>query len=336
MAGRTTIGVIGAGAWGTALAILFNRVGNRVTLWSRNANVITAIRDHRINDSRLPGVFIDPGIEVTDDLPQACHNEILVLALPSQTLRSIAIAVSDLIDINTPLVLATKGIEKGSLMLMSEVVASIMPGNPVAVLSGPNFADEAAQGLPTATTLGCTNPVLGDRLLYALGGRSFRPYVTGDIVGTQIGGAVKNVIAIASGIATGRGMGENARAALITRGLAEMTRLCLAKGGKMETVMGLSGIGDLMLTCTSTKSRNMALGVAIGQSRKPDILSTGGGRGVTEGVATADSVSDLSQKLGVSMPICHAVRRVLMAEINVDEAISALLERPYAAEAVPA
>ena len=218
---------------------------------------------------------------------------------------------------------------------MSEVVGTILPNNPIAVLSGPNFADEAARGLPTATTIACADASLGERLLYAIGGKLFRPYYSDDIIGTQVGGAVKNVIAIACGIAVGHGLGENARAAIITRGMAEMTRLCIAKGGKPETLSGLSGIGDLLLTCSSEKSRNMSLGIAIGKlGRVAEDIPTGR-RGVTEGVATAESVTELAQKLGISMPICAAVQHILYDKAPIREAISELLERPFTVENLP-
>lgn len=328
----TRVGVIGAGAWGTALAILAHRAGNFVHLWSRNPNVLDSVRAHRSNENYLPGVFIDPAIQVTDDLALACRADVLLVAIPSQSVRSTCIALSDLIDTQTPIVLATKGIERGSLMLMSEIVQQILPENPVAILSGPNFADEAARGLPTATTLACADTVLADKLLFTLGGKWFRPYVSNDVIGAQVGGAVKNVIAIAAGIVIGRGLGENAKAALITRGLAEISRLCLIKGGKLETLMGLSGIGDVMLTCSSPKSRNMALGLAIGQGQRPSVASSPGGKGLTEGVFTADSVTDLARKLGISMPICQAVHQILYQNADVEETLHTMLERPFTME----
>ena len=246
--------------------------------------------------------------------------------------RSICIAVSDLLPPHTPVVIASKGIERGSLMLMSEVATAILPHNPIAIVSGPNFADEAARGLPTATTIACTDESRWDLLMYAIGGRLFRPYMTRDIIGTQIGRAVKNVIAIACGIAIGKRFGENSRAALVTRGFTEMARLALAKGGKYETLMGLSGLGDLILTCGSTKSRNMSFGVALGQGRsKAEILSSRG-RSAIEGVVSAESVSKLARKFDISMPICEAVHRILYENAPVDRVIESLLERPFVSE----
>lgn len=320
------VGIIGAGAWGTALAILANRAGSKATLWTRNAQVIESIKARRENAQYLPDQFIDPMIEVTDKTDFIAQCDILIITIPAQSLRTVAISLSDAVPSHIPLILATKGIERGSLMLMSEVVQSILPHNPIAVLSGPNFAREAAEGLPTASTLALYTTALADKISYALGGKYFRLYVNNDPVGTQIGGAVKNVLAIAAGIVEGRGLGENARAALITRGVVEIARLAKAKGGSEDTLMGLSGIGDIMLTAMSKKSRNYTLGVAIGQDalfRNP---------GLTEGVATAESVTQLARKLGVAMPIAFAVHEVLTGQMKVGTAIERLLERPLVSE----
>jgi glycerol-3-phosphate dehydrogenase (NAD(P)+) len=219
-------------------------------------------------------------------------------------------------------------------MLMSEVAKAILPNNPIAIISGPNFADEAAKGLPTATTIACAEKAVWDSLIYSIGGRLFRPYITDDIIGTQIGGVVKNVIALACGIALGKNMGENARAALVTRGFAEMSRLALAKGGRYETLMGLSGLGDLILTCGSTKSRNTAFGVSIGQGKSKEELLAISGRGAVEGVVSAESIDKLASKHGVSMPICEAVHNILYNRASVDSVINTLLERPFVSEAI--
>lgn len=325
------VGVVGSGAWGTALAVLANRASSEVTLWTRNPNVLSSIRNQRENQSYLPGVFIDPAIKVTDDLAEACKADVLILCTPSQSLRSTCISISDLLPSETPIVIATKGIERGSLQFMSELVSSVLTHNEVAVLSGPNFADEAANGLPTATTIACQDAVLGERLLYVFGGRLFRPYLSDDVIGTQIGGSVKNVIAIACGIAVGSDLGENAKAALITRGLAEMSRLCKAAGGKSHTLMGLSGIGDLILTCNSPKSRNMSLGLQLGRSGSVEEVLAGK-RSLTEGVGTAESVTHMAHNLGVSMPICNAVNGILQGKLSVKETIHQLLARPFSPE----
>jgi len=328
------VGVIGGGAWGTALSILANRAGSSVTMATRNANVIQSITERRTNDIYLPSVFIDPRIAVTDKLDEVCRGDVLIIAVPSHTLRSACILISDVLPTNLPIVLASKGIERGSLLLMSEVAHSILPKNPVAILSGPNFADEAAKGLPTATTIACTDNTQWDMLSYAIGGRFFRPYMTTDIIGTQIGGAVKNVIAIACGIAIGKNLGENARAAIVTRGFTEMARLAIAKGGKYETLMGLSGLGDLILTCGSTKSRNMSFGIALGQGKNKDDVLVSRGRTATEGVVAAESVRKLAKKMGVQMPICDAIYRILYEDDQVEQLIQELLERPFSHEGV--
>lgn len=329
----TSIGVVSGGGWGTALAIAANRSGSKVSLYSANPNVLESIRKKRTNDVYLPDVFIDPNIDVSDSIGQVCESDMIVLVVPSQHMRSTCIWLSDQLDPAKPIIIATKGIERGSLALMSEVVSSILPKNPLAVLSGPNFAIEVARGLPTATTIACNDSYLADQIIYSIGGKFFRPYFTDDMIGTQIGGAVKNVIAIACGIAIGRGFGENARAALITRGIAEMARLCVAKGGRQETLMGFSGVGDLILTCGSQISRNMSLGIELGRKKesvKAIIENTQ--KKLAEGVATSDSVHELASSIGISMPICKAVYGIISGAMGIDQAIAGLLERPFVAE----
>lgn len=328
------VGVIGGGSWGTAMAIAANRAGSKVCLATRNKNVVEAISETRTNEIYLPGVFIDPAIRISNDLADACRGDFIIMAMPSQCVRSACISHSDYIPPGVPMVIGSKGLERGSLLLMSEVVESVLPGNPVAVVSGPNFAAEIAHGLPAATTIACKDAEIAEALVYAMGGRLFRPYQTEDIIGTQVGGAVKNVIAIACGIADGRGMGENARAALITRGFAEMTRLGLAKGARLETLIGLSGLGDLVLTCSSATSRNMSLGMALAGGEKPEEAVLSEGRNVLEGAVSAESVVKLARKLGIDMPICEAVHRVLNEAADVEATITALLERPFASEAL--
>ncbi len=326
-------GIIGAGGWGTALAVVINRAGSRVTLWTRNENVLRLIDEKRVNEPYLPDVFIDPDIHVTaniDLVSQSCKY--IILAVPSQHVRPICIGLSDRLPSGIPIIIAAKGIERGSLALMSEVVNAILPENPVMVITGPNFAHEVAMGMPSATTIAGANRTQTEKVIYAIGGKFFRPYYSDDLIGVQIGGAVKNVIAIACGISTGRGLGENARSALITRGLAEMRRLCLAKGGREDTLAGLSGMGDLVLSCSSLSSRNMALGHAVGKGKKIEALLNSSGSGLTEGVITAESVYQLSRRLGVAMPICSMVHHVLEGSAEVEQAIEQLLSRPLASE----
>lgn len=326
------VGVIGGGAWGTALAIVANRAGSKATLCIRNQSVVSLIKDHRINDVYLPGVFISPDIAITQNLQEVCNSNVLIIATPSNNVRAICIAISDMLRADVPIVIASKGIERGSLMLMSEVAHSVLPNNPIAILSGPNFADEAANGLPTATTIACANKAHWDTLTFAVGSKLFRPYLTTDIIGAQIGGAVKNVIAIACGIAMGKGMGDNARAAIVTRGFNEMAKLAAAKGGESETLMGLSGLGDLLLTCGNVKSRNMSFGVALGEGGNAKEVLDSRGRMATEGVLAAESVIKLAKKYDVDMPICNAVHRVLHDNIDIDSAIESLLLRPFNTE----
>ncbi len=324
--------VIGAGAWGKSLAVVANRAGSQMTLWSRNPHVVDSIRQRRANDIYLPEIFIDPAIGISDRIEDAASKDIIILAVPSQKIRTICIALADHIEPHVPIVIATKGLERGSLLLMSEVVSAVLPYNPVAVLTGPNFADEAARGLPTATTLACADEKTGDMLAFALGGKYFRPYLSDDLVGVQVGGAAKNVVAIACGIAQGKGYGENARAALITRGLSEISRLCIAKGGRPQTLMGLSGIGDLVLTCTSTKSRNMRLGLEIGRKNNLSEVLERYKELSAEGIASSESVSELAKRLGVSMPICSAVKTILYDNGNINDVIQSLLERAFVSE----
>ncbi len=327
------IGVVSAGAWGTALAIAANRAGSKAILYSGNHNVVESIINRRTNDVYLPDIFIDPAIDITNKLAEVCASDMLILAVPSQHVRSTCILLSDQLEPGVPIIIATKGIERGSLALMSEVVSSILPKNPLAILSGPNFAIEVAKGLPTATTIACQDSYLANKIIFAIGGKYFRPYYTDDIIGTQIGGAVKNVIAIACGIAIGRGFGENAKAALITRGIAEMVRLCIAKGGRKETLMGFSGFGDLILTCGSATSRNMSLGLELGRRKMPvGIIIENFQHKLAEGVATADSINDLAGMIGISMPICKAVHGIISESIGIDQAIAQLLERPFVSE----
>ena len=330
---RVSVGVISAGGWGTALAIAANRAGSKVTLYTANPNVLESILQKRSNETYLPGVFVEPGIGVTSSIAEACSNDIIIVSVPAQYMRSTCIGLSDHIETAKPVVIATKGIERVSLSLMSEVVAAVLPKNPFAILSGPNFAAEVGKGQPSATTIACLDKTLANQLVFAIGGKYFRPYYTDDVIGTQVGGAVKNVIAIACGIALGRGFGENARAALITRGINEMARLCVAVGGKQETLMGLSGFGDLVLTCGSAVSRNMSLGIELGQQKNTvkEILDNRQKK-LAEGVATSESVAELANKMGVSMPICKTVRDIVSETVPIDRAIQLLLERQFVPE----
>jgi glycerol-3-phosphate dehydrogenase (NAD(P)+) len=326
------IGIIGGGAWGTGLAVTARRAGRDIVLWAREAEVVEAINRSHENPLFLPGIALDPDIVATRELAVAAAlADAVLLVVPAQHLRAVAAALAPVLPPATPVVLCAKGIESVTGALMSEIAAALLPQAPLAVLSGPTFAGEVARGLPTAVTLATADAALGQRLIAALGTRSFRPYLAADLVGAEIGGAVKNVLAIACGIIAGRRLGDNARAALITRGLAEMMRLAVAKGGRAETLMGLSGLGDLTLTCTGVQSRNHSLGIALGEGKSlAEIL--GPRRSIAEGVASAAAVAGLAERLGIEMPIVAAVDAILNRGAAIDETIAALLGRPFRSE----
>lgn len=311
--------VIGAGAWGTALAVQAARAGNSVRLWARDPDRAARLAVERENP-RLPGVRLPDVISVISDRSDAAG--ICLVAVPMQHLRAV---LSPLRQPCEPLVACVKGVETGSLRLPLEVIAQVHPGTPAAILTGPNFAHEIAAGKPAAAVVAAADVALRDRVIAALATPTFRLYGNDDPVGAQIGGAAKNVIAIAAGVVIGAGLGENARAALITRGLAELARLVVALGGQAETVMGLSGLGDLLLTCTGPSSRNFSLGVALGQGETlADILLTRST--VTEGVATAPAL--VARAAGVDLPICNAVAELLAGRVTLAEAMANLLSRP--------
>lgn len=321
----TAFGVIGAGAWGTALAATLAGNGP-VTLWAREAELVAAINATRENPLFLPGIPVPAGITATNELSDVAACDIILVVVPAQHLRSVLAAAA--IAPNTPLVLCAKGIEAGTHDLMLEVAQSLVP-NPIAVLSGPSFAAEVARGLPCAITLACADAALGERLVQAMARPTFRLYQSDDVVGAEIGGAVKNVLAIACGVVEGACLGLNARAALIARGFAEMTRFGIARGARAETLAGLSGLGDLVLTCSSENSRNFRLGVGLGQGRPlAELLA---GPAVAEGAATAPVLVEAARTAGVEMPISQAVA-ALLAGAPVGETISALLSRPLKAE----
>lgn len=325
------IGVIGGGAWGTALAQSAVRAGQQVTMWALEDEVVQAINTTHENPAYLPGAGLDPALKATGNLADIAVADAVLLVCPAQHLRRVSGEFAAFAHPSVPLVICAKGIEQNSLDLMSEVLAEAAPGHPVAVLSGPTFAIEVAENRPTALTLAADDTVLGAALVTALGHSRFRPYQSDDVIGAQVGGAVKNVLAIAAGIVAGARLGDNAAAALITRGLAEIMRLGVALGGQRETMMGLSGLGDLVLTCGSTQSRNMSLGFALGEGRSlQDVL--GERQSVTEGVYTAAAVAALAARHHVDMPICTAMDRVLNHGASVATEIDNLLSRPFKAE----
>lgn len=324
------ISVIGAGAWGTALATVARRAGRDVVIHAHEAETAAAINTAHQNTGFLPGIKLDPAITATEDLAAAgAHADAILMVTPAQFLRATLAALAPAESV--PIVICSKGIELDTGKLMNEVAGEAAPGRTFAVLSGPTFAAEVARGLPTAVTLASQDTEVAATLAAALGTPSFRPYTAGDVVGAEVGGAIKNVIAIACGIVDGRGLGQNARAAVIARGLAEIARFAAALGADPRTLMGLSGLGDLTLTCTSVASRNYSLGEALGQGETLEQVMSGR-RSVAEGVTTAPAVLTRAAALGVEMPICAAVAAILQDGASVDATIADVLARPLRTE----
>jgi glycerol-3-phosphate dehydrogenase (NAD(P)+) len=321
------LGIIGGGAWGTALAQLVAQHGVATRLWAREPEVVDSINAQRENSLFLPGVALSPHIDPTNDLAMLDDCDGLLLVTPAQHMRTMLAARP---IGQRPLILCAKGIEAETRLLMSEVAQQLCPDAPIAVLSGPTFAAEVARGLPTAITLACADAKLGAQLAARLALPHFRPYLSTDVIGAEIGGAVKNVLAIACGVVEGRGLGENARAALIARGFAEMTRFGLARGALPETLGGLSGLGDLVLTCSSTASRNFTLGKGLGEGRTPaELLS---GRTVAEGAFTAPVLRLAARDVGVEMPVVEAVCMLLEGQLDAGMVVGQLLARPLRRE----
>jgi len=327
----TRVGVLGGGAWGTALAQVCARAGLAPTLWAREADAVEAINQTHENRLFLPGVALAPAVRATTALADLAGADLILAVAPAQHLRSMLQQFAQHSQSGQPFVLCAKGIEQGSLKLMTEVLSETLPQVAPAVLSGPSFAAEVARGLPTAITLACPDEGLARRIAEAIATPAFRPYIAADMVGAETGGSVKNVLAIACGIVEGRGLGRSAHAALVTRGFAELTRIAVALGGRAETVAGLCGLGDLVLTCSSAQSRNMSVGLALGGGQTlAEALS--GKLSVAEGVETAPALRQLVARLGVEAPICEAVASILAGESDVDEAIAGLLARPLKSE----
>ena len=326
----TAIAVLGAGAWGTALACAFARVQADVRLWGRDADGMTRLADRRENMALLPGVRLPPSIRVTADPAAAVEGAaIVVAAVPAQALRMLLADARWRVPDGTPLVIGAKGIERETGRFLSEIAASVRPGLPAAVLSGPSFAVDVGHGRPTAVTVAAAAPGQAEALALALGSNTFRLYHTDDVRGVEIGGAAKNVLAIACGIAEGQGLGASARAALVARAFAELSRFGRAHGARAETLAGLSGLGDLVLTCGSVQSRNFAYGAALGRGEP---LGPPAASAVVEGVWTAPILLDLARRAAVDMPICRAVAAVLAGTLAVPGAIDHLMNRPLKAE----
>ncbi len=318
------IGIIGGGAWGTALAQVAATGGRQTLLWAREPEVVASINEAHENTVFLPGIPLSPAIRATGDLAELDQCDAWLVVTPAQHMRSVLAAAP---SCGRPLVLCAKGIEEGSGELLHHVAAEACPGAGIAVLSGPTFAHEVAVGLPTAVTLACADEALGAAIRERISLPTFRTYATDDVAGAEVGGAVKNVLAIACGVVEGRGLGQNARAALIARGFAEMTRFGLAMGARRETLAGLSGFGDLVLTCSSTSSRNYSLGKGLGEGKRASDLMADR-RTVAEGAFTAPVLDRLAKAKGIDMPIVAAVAALLSGAARVDEVLEGLLSRP--------
>lgn len=330
-----TVSVIGAGAWGTALAQSLSTSGHQVTLWAREAEVADAINTRHVNTPFLPGVPLHAEIHATSHLADAAKADVLLMVVPAQHMRKVLTDMRADLSSNPTLVMCSKGIEHATEKTMAavytDVIASELPNAQLAILSGPSFAGDVARGLPAALTLACEDEDKGETLAELLSSPQMRLYWSNDIIGAELGGAVKNVLAIAAGIVEGKGLGTSAHAALVTRGFAELRRFGLAMGASIETMLGLSGLGDLILTCGSPNSRNMSLGRALGQGQKLENILAGR-TSVTEGVATAAALVRLAKAHDVEMPIAEAVDQIVSGALTVDDAVANLMARPLKAE----
>lgn len=322
------IGVAGAGAFGTALALAAARAGRRVLLWARDAETVASLREKR-EAPRLPGVKLPEAIEPVSEIAALSRIEALIVAVPTQALRSASTLFAPALPAGLPVISAAKGIEQGSGRFTTQVIAETLPQAMPAVLSGPSFAADIAHGLPTALTLACSDSALARALAEALNSPTLRIYHSNDPRGVEIGGAAKNVLAIAAGIAIGLGLGESARAALVARGFSELRRFGEAHGAQAETLMGLSGLGDVVLSCATAQSRNFAYGQALGQGKAP--AEAAGGK-LAEGAFTASVLVEMARAEAIDMPIAEAVASIIAGSVGVREAVADLLARPVRAE----
>ena len=326
-----SFGIIGGGAWGTALGHAMRLAGRETLMWAREAEVVAEINSDHRNTAFLPGVELHPGLAATEELARIAAQDAVLMVAPAQHVRATAAALAPHLPAGTPVVICAKGLEQATGKLLGQVLAETIPQATEAVLSGPSFAAEVARGLPAALTLATADIGLGETLATAIGHSQLRIYWTSDTTGVQLGGAIKNVLAIAAGIVDGKGLGASAHAALVTRGFAELRRLGAAMGARAETLIGLSGLGDLLLTCGSRQSRNMSLGRALGQGESLQSV-LGGRRAVTEGVYTAGALARVAAATGIDMPICEAVNAIVAGRVDVEAAIAGLLSRPFRAE----
>jgi glycerol-3-phosphate dehydrogenase (NAD(P)+) len=327
----SSIGIVGGGAWGTALAQTMCLAGRSVLLWARETEVVAEINDRHTNSVFLGGVPLDAKLRATADLPDVAACDVVLMVAPAQHVRAACARLAPHIAAGKPLILCAKGLEQATGKLMGDVVAETLPQATLAILSGPSFAADVVRGLPAALTLATADGALGAQLVETLGYRQFRLYRSDDIIGVQLGGAIKNVLAIAAGIVDGRKLGASAHAALVTRGFAELRRFGGAHGARPETMMGLSGLGDLLLTCGSPQSRNMSLGRALGEGQSLQSV-LGSRRSVAEGVYTAAAVVKVAAARSIDMPIAQAVHAIVEGQITVEAAIEALLSRPFRME----
>ncbi len=331
MAIYNKISVIGGGAWGTALATMAARAGREVLLWAREDDVVTSINEVHENKDFLPGVSLPETLKATGDLGLVAKADVILMVVPAQFVRSVAVDMKSHLKESTPVILCAKGIEQSSGKLMNDVMKEVLPKTPLVVLSGPTFAREVALDMPSAVTIASKYQQIAQNVADTFGQPTFRPYLSRDVVGAEVGGAVKNVLAVACGIVAGLDLGENARAALITRGLAEMVRFGETFGAKRETMMGLCGLGDLILTCSSSQSRNMSLGMALGQGKSVDEVMSGR-ISVAEGYHTAGILAEIAARENIEMPIAGAVNKILHKGGNVTEVVQDLMNRPYVSE----
>lgn len=326
-----TVGIIGAGAWGTALAQVIRAAGRDVTLWARETDLVAYMQAHHENNQFLPGIKIDPAINVTESISEVTACDLLLLVVPAQHLRSTLQTLKPSLRKDQPVLICSKGIEMSTGLLMSQVAEQEIAGQPIGVLTGPTFAAEIAKGLPSAMTLAFKDTTQGAEIIDSLSSRNLRIYQTKDLIGAQLGGAIKNVIAIACGAVHGLGLGENARAALMTRGIAEIGRLASAMGAHKETLMGMCGFGDLVLTCSSMQSRNFSLGAHLGEGRSlDDIMSERSA--VTEGVHTSKALMVMAKNHAIEMPIAEAVYLCLNENAPIRDMVNKMLERPLRRE----
>jgi glycerol-3-phosphate dehydrogenase (NAD(P)+) len=325
------ISILGGGAWGTALAQTLAHGDASVSLWAREPEIVEDINARHVNRTFLPGIDLNPSIRATNELADVARADAILAVVPAQHLREVVGKLSKQIAADTPVIICAKGIEQSSGRFMGDVLEEVAPHALRVVLSGPSFAADVARGLPSALTLACRNETVGRALTSALSSRQMRLYWSSDVLGAELGGAVKNVLAIAAGIVEGRGLGASAHAAIVTRGFAELRRFGEAMGARTATLLGLSGLGDLILTCGSPQSRNMSLGRALGEGRSlAEVL--GARAAVTEGVYTCKALVRLAREHGVDMPIADAVNGIIEGRLMVDEAITALMQRPLKAE----